>query len=289
MKPRRIHKKTVFRLLGSAIVGGITLHSAYADESAPIAKRSQFIEYAAPAGELPATREVTIGGLNAAVLPNGRFLTPSGVEVNVDAPKPFGLALSPDGTTLATSNSGASRFSVTLISDRRSTSPQAKRVNVNATFMGVVFSPDSKRFYLAGGENGNIWVGDTTTGTIIGSVNLNGAAHPLNRPLDSVAGPTSPFKGTFPGNMALSHDGRYLYVVDQGSFMVHVIDTSLIQTGVDAGDLIIEPDNYHGGIGAAQGRQISVWHHAFARQQDAVRHSCRRVSVYALAASEPDG
>ncbi len=244
MKPRSIHKKTAVRLLGSAIVGGITLHSACADESAPIAKRSQFIEYAAPAGELPATREVTIGGLNAAVLPNGRFLTPSGVEVNVDAPKPFGLALSPDGMTLATSNSGASRFSVTLITDLGSTSPQAKRVNVNATFMGVVFSPDSKRFYLAGGENGNIWVGDPTTGTIIGSVNLNGAAHPLNQPLDSVAGPTSPFKGTFPGNMALSHDGRYLYVVDQGSFMVHVIDTSLIQTGVDAGGLVVEPDNF---------------------------------------------
>src|ERR1043165_6060761 len=58
--------------------------------------------FRAPAGTLPTTRDIFIDGMRAAVLPNGRFITPAGVEVNVDAPKPFGLALSPDNDTLAT-------------------------------------------------------------------------------------------------------------------------------------------------------------------------------------------
>lgn len=51
--------------------------------------------FQAPAGTLPTTREIEIDGFNAAVLPNGRFITPVGVEASVQAPKPFGMALSP--------------------------------------------------------------------------------------------------------------------------------------------------------------------------------------------------
>ena len=35
------------------------------------------------------------------VIPNGRFITPIGKQITV-APHPFGLALSPDGKTIAT-------------------------------------------------------------------------------------------------------------------------------------------------------------------------------------------
>ena len=47
-------------------------------------------------------REVIIDGERAAVLPNGRLITPAGVEVGVDAPKPYGLVLAPGGDVLAT-------------------------------------------------------------------------------------------------------------------------------------------------------------------------------------------
>ncbi len=226
-----------FTLAGSAL-------DAAADSEDRGARSSRFTSYKAPAGDLPTTREVMINGMNAAVLPNGRLVTPVGKEVGVDAPKPFGLALSPDGQTLATINSGASRFSVTLINNLGAATPAMQRVNINATFMGVVFSPDSKRFYVAGGENGNIWVGDTAQARIIGSVNLNGATHPLDRPLSVIDNPVQRFKGTFPGNMTLSLDGRWLYVVDQGAFQVHVIDTSKIVTGADSLNRVTEPDNF---------------------------------------------
>ena len=58
---------------------------------------SDFLRFSAPAGNRPATTNTVIDGVSAAVLPNGRLVTPAGTEVNVQAPKPFGLALSPDG------------------------------------------------------------------------------------------------------------------------------------------------------------------------------------------------
>lgn len=198
----------------------------------------------APAGDLPTTRSITIDGVTGAVLPNGRLITPAGVEVSVDAPKPFGMAVSPDGQMLATINSGASQFSVTLIRHLTSATPQATRSNVNAAFMGVVFSPDNRRFYASGGENGNIWVGDTATNTIVGSVNLNGSTHPLTFPNGIDSNPSPRFKGTFPGNMAISGSGRYLYVVDQGSFHVYIIDTSKIVTGTTGANQLVDPNSF---------------------------------------------
>src|SRR5262249_48366836 len=135
---------------------------------------SAFLGFSAPAGNRPATTDTVIGGVHAAVLPNGRLVTPAGTEVNVQAPKPFGFALAPNGAMLATLNSGAAPFSVTFISQLSAAAPTVTKVNLNASFMGVTFSPDSARVYLSGGENGNIWIGDAAAARIIGSVNLNG-------------------------------------------------------------------------------------------------------------------
>jgi DNA-binding beta-propeller fold protein YncE len=206
--------------------------------------RSRFLQFRAPAGERPATPAASIDGRRGAVLPSGRFVTPAGTEVDVAAPKPFGLAVSPDERTLATVNSGASTFSVTLIRDPRAPKPTVTVVPVFATFMGVAFSPDGERFYASGGDSGNLWVGATASGQVIGSVNLNGAAHPLDRPLAPTAEPVRRFKGAFPGNLALTRDGRTLYLVDQAGFQVFAIDTSTIVTGVDAAGKVREPDNF---------------------------------------------
>lgn len=66
---------------------------------------SDFLRFSAPAGDRQATTNTIVDGVSAAMLPNGRLVTPAGKEVNVQAPKPFGLALSPDGSMLATLNS----------------------------------------------------------------------------------------------------------------------------------------------------------------------------------------
>src|SRR5262245_66597473 len=94
---------------------------------------SGFARFSAPAGNRPATTSTLIDGVRVAVLPNGRLLTPAGVEVNVQAPKPFGMAVSPDGRMLATLNSGAGPFSLTLIRHLAGATPIVRRLAVNAS------------------------------------------------------------------------------------------------------------------------------------------------------------
>ena len=237
---------------GGTVAIGILALGAWAVAGPPRGHQgrlSRFLSFAAPAGTRPATTDTPIDGRRGAVLPNGRLVTPAGVEVNVQAPKPFGLALSPDGRTLATLNSGAGPFSLTLITQIDGAAPVVKRVDVNATFMGVTFSPDGKRVYLSGGENGNVWIADPAAGAIVGSINLNGSAHPLDRPLNVATNPQQRFKGAFPGNMVVTRNGRYLYVVDQAGFQVHVIDAASAKTGVDAQGRVMEPDNFASVVG----------------------------------------
>jgi DNA-binding beta-propeller fold protein YncE len=177
------------------------------------------------------------------------------VELDVLAPRPFGLAASPDGKTFATINSGPSKFSVTLVRAAAGARPEAARVDLDATFMGVVFSRDGARFFASGGDDGNIWVGDAATARIVGSINLNGRAHPLERPLSPQELDSPHYKGAFVGSLALSPDGRYLYAVDQGAFAVHVVDTTVVVTGTDAEGELTEPDNFAAVVGqAATGR-----------------------------------
>jgi len=133
-----------------------------------------------------------------------------------------------------------------------------RRIDINASFLGVTFSPDSRRVYLSGGENGNIWIADVTAGRIVGSINLNGAAHPLDHPLDPVATPQLHFKGAFPANMALTENGRYSTSWTRAVFQVHVIDTTKIQTGLDAQGRVTEPDNFAAVVGHATVRTVSV-------------------------------
>lgn len=228
-------------------------HRAGGSEKKPPAPAaSRFVGFRAPAGDRATSVATVLDGRPGAILPNGRFVTPTGTEIDVGAPKPFGLALSPDERVLATINSGVTPFSVTLVHEPRAAHPTTTRIDVNATFMGIVFSPDGKRFYASGGDNGNLWIGDVVAGRIVGSVNLNGPSHPLDRPLSPTATPARRFKGAFPGNLVLSRDGRSLYVVDQASFQVHVIDTSRLVTGVDAAGAVTEPDNFAAVAGHAK-------------------------------------
>jgi len=219
---------------------------------------SRFLDFHAPAGDRPTTLAAVLDGRSGAILPNGRFVTPAGMEVGLDAPKPFGLALSPDERTLATANSGAERISVTLVRDARGPRPTVAAIPLDATFMGIAFSPDGARIYASGGDNGNLWVGEVATGKVIGSVNLNGPAHPLDRPLAPDADPARRFKGAFPGNLVVSGDGHFLYVVDQASFAVHVVDTTRIALGIDAAGALNEPDNFAAVIG-----RVAVGHYPF--------------------------
>lgn len=205
--------------------------------------------YASPAGSQTTTTSTTINGLSAAILPTGRIVTPAGTEVAVGAPKPFELAVSPDGRYVATANSGTSSISVTLVGPLPATT--AKTLALDAVYLGIQFSPDSKRFYVSGGDDGVIWIGDTASQSIVGSVNLNGGDQPSVRPLLPTTQPVGQ-PGPFLTRLILSPDGSRLYALDEDGFQFFVIDTTKIQTGVDGNGAITEPDNFAAVLGAVK-------------------------------------
>lgn len=171
----------------------------------------------APAGN----RYTHINHDSATVIPNGRLLTPLGRQITV-APHPFGLTLSPDGSTIITSNSGTGPFSISIISDYESDSHIVKQIPegaktdeglLEAVFMGLAISPDNKLVYVAGGQQNKVFIFDINSGKKLGEINCN-------KTFDD-----EDYSDGYIGDMVLSRDGSRLYAVDQIGFRLIAIDT----------------------------------------------------------------
>ncbi|MBI3171563.1 MAG: hypothetical protein HYZ32_03105, partial [Hydrocarboniphaga effusa] len=126
-------------------IAALLLAVACSDSRAPAgapepADEFRAASFRAPAGDLAASTSTTIEGVNGAILPSGRFITPAGTEISVGAPKPHVLCLSRDGATALTVNlmgtnpAGLFPFSVTKISGLASGSPVASSTLVDATY-----------------------------------------------------------------------------------------------------------------------------------------------------------
>lgn len=183
-------------------------------------------ELQAPAGARP----VKIDPAGETVLPNGRLITPLGKHVKV-APHPYGLALSPDGKTLVTANSGTSPFSVSIITGLESPQPNVVQIpsgvqpandndddpDLESVWMGVAIAPDNRTLYLSEGDNGRVGIFDLISHDRRGAISLDG----------EFQGKT--YANSLPGEVKLSPDGRRLYVLDLAHFRMVVVDTQTKQ------------------------------------------------------------
>lgn len=192
---------------------------------APKPQQSDTIDLAAPAGKLP----VSILSDGAAVLPNGRRITPRGAHVKV-APHPYGLALSPDGQTLVTVNSGTSPFSVSIITrladDHPSVAqippePKSSDADPKSVFLGAAIAPDNRTLYVSEGNNGHVGVFDMVTRQRLGTLALD---DPLSgAPVPGT--PASPSRDSLTGDIKLSPDGSRLFVLDLAHYRLVIFDT----------------------------------------------------------------
>jgi YVTN family beta-propeller protein len=171
----------------------------------------------APAGDRP----TKIDPAGETILPNGRLLTPVGRHVKV-APHPYGLALSPDGKTLVTANSGTNPFSASIITGLKGDQPKVVQIppgfksadaDPETVFMGVAIAPDNRTLYLSEGDNGRVGLFDLKTHARLSSLSLDGEFGGAS------------YKNSLPGELKLSADGRQLYVLDLAHFRLVVIDT----------------------------------------------------------------
>ena len=176
-----------------------------------------------PAGQVGPQRYIT---------PVHQVLTPIGIQVELPGMRPQGLVLSPDGRLLATAGktqdlvlldpqSGAIKQRVAL--------PSGKARNPNAvsshilepdeggqlSFTGLIFSPDGSRLYLSN-VSGDVKVfGVGAEGQAKGLFSIALPAAEAPRRLQEI-----------PAGLAISRDGRRLYVALNLSNRLAEVDTA---------------------------------------------------------------
>jgi len=154
------------------------------------------------------------------LLPTGQQLNPTGIQVDLPTLRPQGLALSPDGKILVTSGkthdlvivdpiTGKKLQNVELPADGMEPpdpgAPSSHNLKGNSSdqlsYTGLIFSPDGRRIYLAN-VNGSIKVFSVDSEHRVApycSIALPDANAPRR-------------KSEIPAGMAISQDGKRLYV-----------------------------------------------------------------------------
>ena len=132
---------------------------------------------------------------------------------------PLGMAVAPGGDRVALLLCGWRQQGVQIV-DRKSgavlqTLPQV------AAFLGLAFSPDGKTLYASGGNDDSIFVyrWNGSEATADGRIELveRPKPAPKEKPKDQV--------GTqYPAGIAVSHDGRFLYVAENLADTLAVVD-----------------------------------------------------------------
>ena len=171
----------------------------------------------APAGDRP----TKVNPNGETILPSGRLITPLGKQVKV-APHPYGLALSPDGKTLVTVNSGTKPFSVSILTGLDSEQPHVAQIppaldsnddDPESVFLGAAIAPDNRTLYVSEGDNGKIGVFDLVRHKRLDGFSLDG----------TYLGAT--YKDSLTGSILLTQDGRNLLALDLAHFRMVIVDT----------------------------------------------------------------
>ena len=147
---------------------------------------------------------------NQTCLPTGVCLDAAGGSLDVGN-MPLAMALSPEGDRLVLSLNGWRQQGIQVVDPRSGRVVQT--IAQPGAFLGLAFSPDGRTLYASGGNEDAIyryrW--------------RNKEAMPIDR---IALAPKQPKKdGTrFPAGLAVSHDGRYLFVAENLADSVAVVD-----------------------------------------------------------------
>jgi DNA-binding beta-propeller fold protein YncE len=175
-------------------------------------------DYRPPAGTDPVSRRPGA----ESVLPGGRILDPLGIQFGT-GPGPFGLAISPSGRWIVTSDGGPRRFTLTVLervgnevkgvrilrAKRRGEQPgDSDDDDFRSVFQGLAFLSDTELF-VSEGNSGRVRQINPANGKLQ-------AIYDLNR---------GGYKDSYSGDLAIDRERGVLYALDQANFRVAVIDT----------------------------------------------------------------
>lgn len=180
----------------------------------------------------------TTGGYS--VLPSGRRVTPAGTVVRITN-DPFGLAVSPNGQHIVALHSGVLSLMPAVNPSQVIRIPsydkQIPDPFKGASFLGAVFSTDSKLVYLSGGDKGTVVVFDVEK-------QIKTAEISLNQPING-----QNFEESFTSDLLLNPSKNELLALDRAHFRMVRIDlnslkiTASIPVGRQPFGLTLSPDN----------------------------------------------
>jgi YVTN family beta-propeller protein len=204
------------------------------------------------------------GPFDTALLINGRTITPAGTQSSL-GDLPLNAVLSPDGTHLLVSNSGAGMQSLQVVDAATGGVVQTLPYTAPASvFVGLAYSPDGRRAYASGGGSNVIHTYDVApTGTLSAtddiSMGVAGSHYPL---LGS---------GPWPVGLSVSPDGSTLYVADNLANAVSVVNTA----GATVAAAIPVGSFPYTTLASADGRHVYVsnWGDGTVSVLDAARHT----------------
>jgi YVTN family beta-propeller protein len=163
------------------------------------------------------------------LLPNGWTLTPEGAQVAV-SDLPLNMALSNDGRYLLVTTNGNGDQTINVIDLR--TGQSAQTVMVKKSWLGLAFAPDDKRFFVSGGDDNEVMVFDFAGGKaeqsgkiILGSADY----HKLGDRERAAARRQGLGEFAFPAGIAVTPDGKRLYVAENLTHKVAVVDLTTQQ------------------------------------------------------------
>ncbi|HEX3580733.1 MAG TPA: YncE family protein, partial [Thermoanaerobaculia bacterium] len=143
-------------------------------------------------------------------LATGVRLEPAGEFIDLGS-MPIGMVLAPDGRHLAVVLSGFREQGLQIVDLK--TRQVTQTLKQDAAFYGVAFSPDAKHLYVSGGNDDSIFCYTWTNGTAT-----------LERKI--VLGKQKEDKtgSRYPAGIAVSKNGRYLYVAENVGNALAVVD-----------------------------------------------------------------
>ena len=157
---------------------------------------------------------------STARLPTGARLDPAGRSSPLGN-MPLAALLAPDGHNVVVSLSGWREQGLQIVN--RQTGAIVQRIPQSGAFIGLAFSPDGSTLYASGGATDRVYVyawhasSPTAPATLADSITLS---VPSSAPNDSAAPPGS----LYAAGLALSRDGRSLYVAENLADSLAVVD-----------------------------------------------------------------
>jgi YVTN family beta-propeller protein len=154
-------------------------------------------------------------GEGVTLLPNGWRIAPEGRHLTV-GDLPMNLVPSPDGRFIAISTSGWSKPALSILDTR--TLQIVNRIELEHTWLGLVWHPDGKRIFASGASENTVYEFAFQSGrlTAAGSIVLGPPErHPGGDVVENAG---------YVAGMAMSGDGRMLYATQVYGEKVRAID-----------------------------------------------------------------